>query len=139
MNQQFFQIALKLLAWWGNEGSNCTVKFFKFEQTNRSDSTRHIEYNAVFSKKALGGDAPLTKSCWIENSRAANLEYLLRMLLDKRPPKLKDSQIFLTPNPSWNKHEDSQWYKIQPIGVNTIGRWTKEAAEKMGITKKITN
>ncbi|XP_023312995.1 cytochrome P450 4C1-like [Anoplophora glabripennis] len=60
--------------------------------------------------------------------------------MGKREENIKTERLFLTPNPAWQTH--GSWYKNVPVGINSISKWMKESAEKVGldtVTKKITN
>lgn len=67
---------------------------------------------------------------------------LYRKLLEKRGSHITTDRLFLTVNPYWTHEGSRGWYKNMPIGVNEIGKWTKQSAEKIGINTsefKITN
>lgn len=62
--------------------------------------------------------------------------------MSKRSNSIKTDRLFLTPNCTWNQENSSGWYKNMPVGENTLGKWTKEAAMKIGLdveNNKITN
>ena len=66
---------------------------------------------------------------------------LYRKLLGKRPANVNTNRLFLTPNPFW-KNGEAVWFKNMPIGKNELSKWTKLAAEKIGLdakTRKVTN
>ena len=63
---------------------------------------------------------------------------IFRKFLEKRPLKAcsPNSPMYLAVA---NKQTDRIWYKIQPIGVNTLGKFMKCMAEAAGISGKKTN
>lgn len=66
----------------------------------------------------------------------------MKKLLSKRSGCIKTERLFLTVNTAWNKNSSAAWYKNSPVGINTISKWTKEAASKIGLdvqNTKITN
>lgn len=65
---------------------------------------------------------------------------LFKKLLLKRGRNITTDRFFLTPNPNWKcENVDTFWYKNSPIGKNTISKWTKLAAEAIGIDTKRVN
>lgn len=104
--------------------------------------TGRIEYNPIFSKTAQGGSKSLTNSKWlVKNSENVSLcpIRLFKLLIEKRDLTIKSDRLFLCCNPNWI---NGKWYKDSPIGINTLSKWTRESAEKVGLeTKqlKITN
>ncbi|KAJ3649712.1 hypothetical protein Zmor_021437 [Zophobas morio] len=96
-------------------------------------------------KTAQGGNHRLEDSKWLTTNKA-DLHMcpvrVLTLLLSKRTPNITCERLFLTVNPYWKKSSSSAWYKNTPIGRNEINKWTRCAAEEIGIdTKrvKITN
>lgn len=62
-------------------------------------------------------------------------------IISKRGENITSPRLFLKPNPYW-KNETDKWYDNVPVGRNTINKWTKYAAEAIGLNvkdKKITN
>ena len=57
---------------------------------------------------------------------------LFKKLSSKRTTNITTERFFLTPNPQW-QNDNSPWYKNCPVGKNEIGKWTKLAAEKIGL------
>jgi integrase len=54
----------------------------------------------------------------------------------------KSNRLFLTPNPKWKRECASTWYKNSPVGQNQISKWTRSAAQAIGLstdTTKISN
>lgn len=64
---------------------------------------------------------------------------ILRKLLSKRGQNIQIHRLFLTANRTWKKDDpNSLWFINSPIGKNTISKWTKSAAEAIGVdTKKM--
>ncbi|KAJ3648545.1 hypothetical protein Zmor_020340 [Zophobas morio] len=145
LQKKFFFLASYELAWRGGEATNCLIKHFKYETDNNGKRTGRIEYNPIFSKTAQGGNHRLEDSKWLTTNKA-DLHMcpvrVLTLLLSKRTPNITCERLFLTVNPYWKKSSSSAWYKNTPIGRNEINKWTRCAAEEIGIdTKrvKITN
>lgn len=142
LQKKFFHLCSFELAWRGNEAVNCKVQYFQKEFDVMGLFTGRIEYNSVFSKTAQGGSKGLTNSKWlVKNSSNINLcpVRLFLKLMEKRGPNITTDRIFLTVHPNWQK---GYWFKNTPIGINTMSKWTKTSAERIGIdTKKhkITN
>lgn len=142
LQRKFFHVCSFELAWRGNEAVNCKVHFFQDEIDNEGQFTGRVEYNPVFSKTAQGGSKALASSKWLvrnrENESLCPVR-LLKKLLEKRSLNVTSDRLFLTVNPAWEK---SSWYKNSPIGLNTLSKWTKESALKIGLDAKrvkITN
>lgn len=143
LQKKFYQICAVELAWRGNEAAFCLIDYFKKEFDNYGQSTGRIEYNPIFSKTSQGGEQRTTDSKWL----APNKEFpnkcpvrLLEKLLSKRTPNITTNRLFLTPNIDWQK--TGKWFKNCPIGLNTLSKWTRTAAESIGIDtkkRKITN
>ena len=86
---------------------------------NGGQFTRRVEYNPVFSKTTQGGSKVLASSKWlIRNNENENLCPV---------------RLFLTVNPAWEK---GCWYKNSPTGLNTLPKWTKQSAQKIGLDIK---
>ncbi|KAJ3644277.1 hypothetical protein Zmor_026943 [Zophobas morio] len=89
----------------------------------------------------LGGNHRLEDSKWLTTNKA-DLHMcpvrVLTLLLSKRTPNITCERLFPTVNPYWKKSSSSAWYKNTPIGRNEINKWTRCAAEEIGIdTKKV--
>lgn len=62
--------------------------------------------------------------------------------MDKRGKNITTDRLFLTPNPMWKKVNSVGFFKNCPIGRNEISKWTKVAAQQIGLDtehNKITN
>lgn len=60
------------------------------------------------------------------------------MLKSQRGKHITTDRLFLTVNPSWKNNNSKGFFKNCPVGRNEISKWTKEAAELIGVdTKKI--
>lgn len=145
LQRKFYQIAAVELAWRGGEAVSCLLDYFKDETDNYGKKTGRIEYNTVFSKTAQGGNQRTTDSKWLTpNTQNPNHcpVRLWNKMMCKRTKNIKTRRLFLAVNKDWNKYPTSCWYKNTPLGVNEISKWTKLAAEAIGLdTKrvKITN
>ncbi|XP_063907795.1 uncharacterized protein LOC135125937 [Zophobas morio] len=141
----FFYVAGLELAWRGCEGVNVTIKHFKEESDNCGLPTGRIEYNCIFSKTAQGGSHKLTDSKWLATNttdpRICPVR-LYKKMLSKRGKHITTDRLFLTPNPAWREPSSVGWFKNSPVGRNEMGKWTRTAAEEIGIDikkKKISN
>ncbi|KAJ3661865.1 hypothetical protein Zmor_006244 [Zophobas morio] len=135
LQKKFYQISAYELAWRGGEAANCLLHYFKIEKNNKGEETGRIEYNSVFSKTTQGGAKPLANSKWlIANKDDLNIcpVRLFKKLSSKRTTNITTERFFLTPNPQW-QNDNSPWYKNCPVGKNETGKWTKLAAEKIGL------
>src|SRR5699024_5035067 len=47
-----------------------------------------------------------------------------------RDSTIKSDILFLCCNSNW---KNGKWYKDSPIGINTLSKWTRESAEKVGL------
>lgn len=145
LQRKFYHVAAFELAWRGGEAVKCKIDHFRFEKKTDGSLTNRIEYNPIFSKTRQGGENKLSDSKWL----TPNLEKpsicpvrLFKKLMSKRSNSIKTDRLFLTPNCTWNQENSSGWYKNMPVGENTLGKWTKEAAMKIGLdveNNKITN
>ncbi|KAJ3655754.1 hypothetical protein Zmor_014869 [Zophobas morio] len=135
LQKKFYQISAYELAWRGGEAANCLLHYFKIEKNNKGEETGRIECNSVFSKTTQGVAKPLANSKWlIANKDDLNIcpVRLFKKLSSKRTTNITTERFFLTPNPQW-QNDNSPWYKNCPVGKNEIGKWTKLAAEKIGL------
>ena len=141
LQKKFFFLASYELIWRGGEAANCLVKYFKPEIDNTGRATGRIEYNPIFSKTAQGGNQRLEDSKWLtknEHDSSMCPVRIFNLLLSKRSSKITSERLFLTVNPYWKKSTSSAWFKNLPVGRNEISKWTRTAAEKIGIdTKKV--
>lgn len=140
LQKKFFHIAAIELAWRGNEATFSMLHFFKEETDNKGCLTNRIAYNPIFSKTRQGGDKNCADTKWLTQN-LKNPEMcpvrLYRKLISKRGIITND-RLFLTVNGKWNKYNNNNWYKNCPIGINTLSKWTKLSAEKIGLdTKKV--
>ncbi|KAJ3661308.1 hypothetical protein Zmor_005708 [Zophobas morio] len=145
LQKMFFYVAGLELAWRGCEGVNVTIKHFKEESDNCGLPTGRIEYNCIFSKTAQGGSHKLTDSKWLATNttdpRICPVR-LYKKMLSKRGKHITTDRLFLTPNPAWREPSSVGWFKNSPVGRNEMGKWTRTAAEEIGIDikkKKISN
>lgn len=145
LQKKFFHIASYELAWRGGEAASCMVYYFKEEKAIDGMFTDRIEYNPIFSKTAQGGANKLTDSKWLTKNNEDDTicpVRLFRLLINKRSKNITSERLFLTPNPFWKYKNSKGWYKNVPLGVNLLSKWTKNAANKIGIdiqNNKITN
>lgn len=143
LQRKFFHVASYELAWRGGEATKCLVHYFKKETDIKRLNTGRIEYNPIFTKTAQGGAQRCANSKWLTpniNNPDICPVRLFEKLMSKREENIKTERLFLTPNPAWQTH--GFWYKNVPVGINSISKWMKESAEKVGldtVTKKITN
>ncbi|XP_063931274.1 uncharacterized protein LOC135143348 [Zophobas morio] len=145
LQKMFFYVAGLELAWRGCEGVNVTIKHFKEESDNCGLPTGRIEYNCIFSKTAQGGSHKLTDSKWLATNttdpRICPVR-LYKKMLSKRGKHITTDRLFLTPNPAWREPSSVGWFKNSLVGRNEMGKWTRTAAEEIGIDikkKKISN
>lgn len=145
LQRKFFHIAAVELAWRGGEAVACMTKFFSEEINNDGTPTGRLQYNPIFTKTTQGGSQKTCEPKWLATN-VFNKEKcpvrLFKKLMSKRGPNIKSDRLFLTPNLAWSKNANSPWYKNMPIGVNEINKWTKSAAERIGLATnkiKITN
>lgn len=163
LQRKFFHIAAVELAWRGGEAAACVVDYFKEELDNSGSFTGRLEYNTVFSKTFQGGthfkifffhfycmliflgNQRCATSKWLitnhENSNLCPVRLFKKMIL-KRGSNITIEKLFLTVNGKWKEGKNCPWYKNLPVGINTLSKWTKISAEKIGLdTKrlKITN
>ncbi|KAJ3661199.1 hypothetical protein Zmor_005607 [Zophobas morio] len=129
LQKMFFYVAGLELAWRGCEGVNVTIKHFKEESDNC----------------AQGGSHKLTDSKWLATNttdpRICPVR-LYKKMLSKRGKHITTDRLFLTPNPAWREPSSVGWFKNSPVGRNEMGKWTRTAAEEIGIDikkKKISN
>lgn len=138
LQKKFFHICAFELAWRGNEAANCKVHFFKEEIDSAGKFTGRVEYNPTFSKTTQGGSKQCANSKWlIPNLTNENLcpVRLFKKLVEKRSPNIQSDRLFLTVHPKWEK---GVWFKNMPLGINSMSKWTKISAEKIGLeTKKL--
>lgn len=145
LQRKFYHIAAYELAWRGGEATRCKIHFFKEERNCYGILTNRIEYNPIFSKTCQGGSQKCTDSKWLtSNSKYPEIcpVRLYRKLLSKRSENVTSDRLFLTINSYWKEENSKGWFKNSPIGPNTIGKWTKEGASKIGLnvsSSKITN
>jgi len=123
------------LAWRGGEGSKCLLSYFAEGTNNSGEKTERIEYNPVFTKTTQG-EGPCASSKWLiikkVNPDMCPIR-LYKKFLEKRKGIMTD-RFFLTVNPTWAMNR--KWYKNIPTGRNTVAKWTKSQADKIGLTKK---
>ncbi|KAJ3646007.1 hypothetical protein Zmor_023620 [Zophobas morio] len=115
----FFLVAGLELAWRGWEGVNVTIKHFKEESDNCA--------------KWLATNTTDPRICPVR---------LCKKMLSKRGKHITTDRLFLTPNPAWREPSSVGWFKNSPVGRNEMGKWTRTAAEEIGIDikkKKISN
>ncbi|KAJ3661198.1 hypothetical protein Zmor_005606 [Zophobas morio] len=145
LQKMFFYVAGLELAWRGCEGVNVTIKHFKEESDNCGLPTGRIEYNCIFSKTAQGGSHKLTDSKWLATNTTDPRICPVRLhkkMLSKRGKHITTDRLFLTSNPAWREPSSVGWFKNSPVGRNEMGKWTRTAAEEIGIDikkKKISN
>ncbi|XP_068912445.1 uncharacterized protein [Tenebrio molitor] len=145
LQHQFFLIVARELAWRGNEAANCLVSFFREERNNFGDLTGRLEYNPIFSKTHQGGCHSLSESKWLVPNMSSDLcpVRLFKKLLSKRSDRIKTDRMFLSVNHGWTpENKAAAWFKNCPAGINELGKWLKDSAQKAGLdTKrlKITN
>lgn len=137
LQKKCYQICSVELAWRGNEAVFCLIDYFKAEYDNYGQPTRRIEYNTIFSKTAQGGEKHTAESKWLTPNKNCEDQCpvrLLKKMLSKRTPNIKTNRLFLTPNPDWQKTKI--WYKNCPVGLNQLSKWTRSAAESIGLDTK---
>ncbi|XP_057664921.1 uncharacterized protein LOC130899143 isoform X1 [Diorhabda carinulata] len=141
LQRKFFHIASYELAWRGGEACNCLLSYFEEEFDNYGNPTGRIAYNPIFSKTAQGGSHRLTEKRWLVQNTTEPDKCpirLFKMLKEKRGKHITVDRLFLTVNPSWMKETSKGFFKNCPVGRNEISKWTRDAAEAIGIdTKRI--
>lgn len=145
LQKKFFHIAAVELAWRGGEAAACNIQYFKEETNNKGSPTGRIEYNPVFTKTSQGGSKPCAATKWLNTNDNTSMcpVRLYKKLIGKRGRNITITRLFLTVNGQWTpENSDKEWYKNQPIGINTIGKWTEISAKNIGLdvkNKKISN
>lgn len=145
LQRKFYHTASYELAWRGGEASKALVQYFREEIDHYGNQSGRIEYNPIISKTAQGGSRRLTDSKFLtpnKNNTDKCPVRLFHKLMSKRTENIQIDRFFLSPNPYWQEPLSKGWYKNLPVGQNEIGKWTKQAAQKIGLDPKkikITN
>lgn len=138
LQKKIFHLFSFELAWRGNEAVNCKVHYFQQELDLKGEFTGRIEYNPIFSKTTQGGAKALASSKWLVRNNTNKDLCPIRLFLklfEKRNtnPEITSDRLFLTVHSNWKK---GIWYKNMPIGINSMSKWTKLSAEKIGVNTK---
>lgn len=115
---------------------------FKLKQDKSGDM--YLEYTEDTSKNNQGGlkhrkiDKKVGRAYVNEAYPDRCLVRLYRKYLSLRPTSKNCSEDFYL-RPLANPKDNTCWYSVQPMGINTLGSIVSSLARKIGLTGKITN
>ena len=143
LNKTLFHVGGFALGARGNEQAFWRVPFFEWETSNSGEKTGRLFYRPLSDKSNQGGDRSIPSPKTLDPASTLDGLFidLYKKVLSKRPEDA-DPRVILAANKDWKK--TGKWYKKNAVGINTLQKWFKETASKIGINtnqsgKRFTN